>query len=276
MLVAAALVLAAVGLTAPPFAIAQEDMHKEAEVLAETPAEPLGVAVEAGFSSIYNFRGSNLFKEGKQMDQNGLAYGVLAYANGPWSLAYWTGWQTNGSNLSENIDVGYGAEQDLLAAWTTSLTDTVLLKIQGALYFWPMADSAITKTDFAYFLEPSAFVTWSDVIDATIGVAWFVGMPDSLKDYRYVYVSAMFAKTLELSPKLALAPTACLARKTYTSDLETEDNINDVMLTVPLIYAISDGLVLKPSVSAGWTNLSDLDFGDEYMVYGGLALGWAK
>ena len=88
---------------------------------------------------------------------------------------------------------------------------------------------------------------------------------------------------------MALLVSGGAGYKLYTSDADVEDNIYDVLATVGLEYGIDD-FTIRPSVSAGWTNftkatvteggvttvVSEGAFSDEYMVYGGLAIGWEK
>ncbi len=130
-------------LSFPSAAVCQEEEAEEAE-----EEDSLGLEIEAAFSSIYYFRGDNLFKKDKLMDQNGLASLSVTYALGPFSIVYWGGFQTNGDNISENIDVGLGAEQDLAVSYSHELPADLAVEVGVLSYMYPFADEEAAGTAF--------------------------------------------------------------------------------------------------------------------------------
>ncbi|MBM4354235.1 MAG: hypothetical protein FJ109_10645 [Deltaproteobacteria bacterium] len=250
--------------------------------------DSLGLEIEAAFSSLYYFRGDNLFKKDKLMDQNGLASLSVTYALGPVSIVYWGGFQTNGDNIGDNIDVGLGAEQDLAVSYTHELPADLAVEVGVLSYMYPFADEEAADTTFPVYLDPFVALSWSGFVDARMCVWWYLGVQDALKDYRYIYLNPSVGKEFALTPDLTLGVELVAGYKTYTlyvgaNDEVPRDNLWDVLLKVGATYTFLDDFYVTPSVSAGWTNLDEKGedgkepgFGDEYMVFGGLAVGWAK
>jgi hypothetical protein len=256
--------------------LALPEMSRAEDVAEEEEENSLGLSVEAAYSSLYYFRGDNLFKKDKLMDQNGLASLSASYAIGPFSVTYWGGLQTNGDNIGENIDVGLGAEQDLAVSFTQELPADLSVEVGILSYMYPFADEEAAGTSFPVYLDPFLAVAWSGIVDARMCTWWYLGVQDVLKDYRYIYLNPSVGKAFDITPALAIGVEVAGGYKIYTSDAEFEDNLWDVLLKVGVTWTFLEDFYLNPSISAGWTNLSEQGFGDEYMVFGGLAVGWEK
>jgi len=261
--------------------LALPEMSRAEDVAEEEEEDSLGLSVEVAYSSLYYFRGDNLFKKDKLMDQNGLASLSASYAIGPFSVTYWGGLQTNGDNIGENIDVGLGAEQDLAVSFTQELPADLSVEVGILSYMYPFADEEAAGTSFPVYLDPFLAVAWSGIVDARMCVWWYLGIPSALADQRYVYFNPSLGKEFELNPNWSLGVEVNAGYKTYTlyagdNDDVPEDNLWDVLLKVGVSWTFLEDFYLNPSISAGWTNLSEQGFGDEYMVFGGLAVGWEK
>lgn len=61
--------------------------------------EGLGLGFDAGFSSLYYFRGANLFAPEKAAKQNGMAIVAARYSMGGLTMGWWSGWQVLGDNI---------------------------------------------------------------------------------------------------------------------------------------------------------------------------------
>jgi hypothetical protein len=61
--------------------------------------------------------------------------------------------------------------------------------------------------------------------------------------------------------------------KLYNKFDEIDDNVHDVSDDVGVEAAAENGIYLVPAFHFAWTNLADLGFDEEYMVFGSLDLG---
>jgi len=257
---------------------------------AEAAAEGLGLTLTAGVSSIYNWRGKNLFAEEKLNDQNAMFSIGASYAIGDFSISYWGGYQILGDNIGDVIDVGLGAEQDLLFGWETELAENLTLGTTLALYFYPLAKEEVAGTAFPFYLEPSAVVTYSTGVDLKLGLIYYYGVQSALEGDRYLYVNPGIAKSIELGETLGLDLAGAFGLKVPTGDAAKElydtTNTQDVVVSAALPWSFGEGMSLAPKFSFAWTNITYItligshecekgaDFADSYMTYGGLDFTW--
>jgi hypothetical protein len=236
--------------------------------------EGLGLTLTTGVSSIYNWRGRNLFADNvKQNDQNALFSVGASYAFGDFSLSYWGGYQILGDNIGDNIDFAVGAEQDLLLGWETELAEDLTLGTTLALYFYPLAKETTT------YLEPSATVTYSTDVDLRLGLFYYYGIQDAIEYDRYLYVNPAVDKSVELSEALSLDLTGALGFKIPTGEaaelVYDKTNTMDALVSAALSYSINDGMTVAPKVNFAWTNIDRADFADTVMTYGGVDFEWS-
>jgi hypothetical protein len=256
-----------------PAAEAAADEAPAAEAAADEAPEGLGLTLTTGVSSIYNWRGRNLFADnGKQNDQNALFSVGASYAFGDFSLSYWGGYQILGDNIGDNIDDAVGAEQDLVFGWEQALADDLTLGAGLALYFYPLA------TDTTVYLEPSATVTYSTDVDLRLGLFYYYGIQDAIEYDRYLYVNPAVDKSVELSEALSLDLTGAFGLKIPTGEaaelVYDKTNTMDALVSAALSYSINDAMTVAPKVNFAWTNIDGADFADSYMTYGGLDFEW--
>jgi nucleoid-associated protein YgaU len=257
-----------------PAAEAAAEEAPAAEAAADEAPEGLGLTLTTGVSSIYNWRGRNLFADnGKQNDQNALFSVGASYAFGDFSLSYWGGYQILGDNIGDNIDDAVGAEQDLVFGWEQALADDLTLGAGLALYFYPLA------TDTTVYLEPSATVTYSTDVDLRLGLFYYYGIQDAIDSERYLYVNPAVDKSVELGEGLSLDLTGAFGLKVPTGDAAKaaydKTNTMDALVSAALSYSINDAMTVAPKVNFAWTNIDGADFADSYMTYGGLDFEWA-
>jgi hypothetical protein len=257
-----------------PAAEAAADEAPAAEAAADEAPEGLGLTLTTGVSSIYNWRGRNLFADnGKQNDQNALFSVGASYAFGDFSLSYWGGYQILGDNIGTNIDDAVGAEQDLVFGWEQALADDLTLGAGLALYFYPLA------TDTTVYLEPSATVTYSTDVDLRLGLFYYYGIQDAIEYDRYLYVNPAVDKSVELSEALSLDLTGAFGLKVPTGDAAKaaydKTNTMDALVSAALSYSINDGMTVAPKVNFAWTNIDRADFADTVMTYGGVDFEWS-
>jgi hypothetical protein len=244
----------------------------------ESESEGLGLTLTAGVSSIYNWRGKNLFAEEKLNDQNALFSIGASYAIGDFSISYWGGYQILGDNLGDNIDAGIGAEQDILFGWESEVAENVTLATTLALYFYPLAKEEIAGTAFPFYLEPSAVVTYSTAVDLKLGLFYYYGIQSALEIDRYLYVNPGIEKSIELGETLGLDLAGAFGLKVPTGDAAKDaydgNNSQDAVVSAALPWSFGEGMSLAPKLSFAWTNIKDADFADSYMTYGGLDFEW--
>lgn len=271
------------GAATPDAAAAAPAAEAEAAAPAEAAGEEgesegLGLTLTAGVSSIYNWRGRNLFAEEKLNDQNALFSIGASYAIGDFSISYWGGYQILGDNLGDNIDAGIGAEQDILFGWESEVAENVTLATTLALYFYPLAKEEAAGTAFPFYLEPSAVVTYSTAVDLKLGLFYYYGIQSAIESERYLYVNPGIEKSLELGETLGLDLAGAFGLKVPTGDAAKDaydgNNTQDVVVSAALPWSFGEGMSLAPKLSFAWTNIDGADFADSYMTYGGLDFEW--
>ena len=235
--------------------------------------EGLGLEVAAGISSIYAFRGVNVFADTHPRDQNAMASLGLSYSLGPLSISYWSAYQLRGKDVSGYVADGTGAEQDISLSYEQELAGpTVSLSL--AAYLYPFADPAAPGSELPAYLEPALGLGWSGFADLGLNVSWFAGLEGELAEDRYVYLNPTLVKTFELSKAAGLELSAGYGYKLRTAK-SNKDNVFDVLLSVGLPLQLLEGVTVTPSANGAWTNCGATEVADEYMIWGALTATWA-
>lgn len=244
-------------------------------------AKTLGLNLDLGFASAYNWRGLNAFGE-KQGDPNAfIAPGITWQAVPGLTLGYWGAFQVVGDNVSAKIDGGVGAENDLILAYTTAIAPATTATFGVVAYVYPLADAVAAGVSNPTYFEPSAAVAWTGPVDLALKASYYAGIQNELEAFRYVYVNPTVGKTLALSSKVGLGLALGVGYKAFASDYAAASNGNrtDVALGVALPIALSEQFYVKPAVNAAWTDLDKApdgtaaNFGDEAFVFGSVNLG---
>lgn len=245
-------------------------------VLVEEP-EPLGLTLDLGFASAYNFRGLNMFQSSSQWNQNAFLAPSVTWAVGDsgLSLGYWGAFQVVGPNIGSVVDAGIGAEQDLIISYSRPLSEGLSAGAGFTAYLYPFADAAVAGTRLPTYLEPALFATLTSKVDLGMRVAYYHGVQSAVSAYRYVYLNPTAGKTFALAERVSLAVSGSLGYKLFT-DRSTEvsqANRVDLLFSVGAPIDVVGGFYLKPSVSWAWTDLPDRSARNEMLVYGGVNAG---
>ena len=243
-------------------------------------AKTVGVNVDLGFATIYNFRGDNVFDDGKQMDQNGAFFPSVTWNIGETGLyvGYWGAYQLSGDSLSVNVTGALGHEQDLYLGWDKSFGPDDMLTFSAAFtyFFYPFATIELedgTVVDNPSIVEPLLGFSIFSAVDLGITVSYFAGIDDATKTLSHLYVKPSIGKSFSFGERFGLDMSLGAGFKVWTDEDGPEDNTVDLAFDFALPIALEGSLYAAPSVSLAWTNLNGVSADNEYMVYGGLNIG---
>jgi hypothetical protein len=228
----------------------------------------LGVDVEV--ASAYVFRGFNVFGD-KQLAQRSAVFPSATVTAGPVSGGFWGAYQLSGDNALQKVYEGFGAETDL---WLSYEGSAGALGYSALLlyYVFPFADEATAGAATPMYLEPGVGVSDSTAVDVGLDVSYFRGLQDATVSLSYVYIHPSVSRDISLPGGRALSLGGALGYKPWTNDSEAEDNTYDVQLDAMMTIPFGNAYV-APAVHVAWTNLADLDLGDEIIVWAGVHLG---
>jgi len=236
----------------------------------------LGLSADVGLSTAYFFRGLNVFQKDGQMDQHMFLAPSLTYtvAGTALQVGYWGAFQLNGDNASGNVDAGLGAEQDIFLAYSHSLAEHLTLAETLTFYYYPLAKEDMAGTDHSLFVEPMLSLTWTNIVDVSMRIAYMHGVQDALKFGRYTYISPSVSKTMELSAGIGLVATGWAGYKLFNED-GIESNVWDAGTTLAVTVDLPAGFYVRPSISLVWTNIESKEIGDELGFCGAVNVGMA-
>lgn len=244
------------------------------------PAEqpPPTLNLDLGLSSVYVFRGLNMFQKSSQSDQHAFLAPSLTVnvpgTNGL-TLNYWGAYQIAGSNIKEKLDGGTGAENDLTVSYARKMGDKLTGGAGLTSYIYPAAKKDVAGTRVPLYLEPFVFAALAAALDVGVKVTYMHGVQEAVSAYRYVYFNPTLAKTFELSKRVSLTPSASFGYKLFTdrSTPVSDANTVDVLVGLALPVTLTDALYVKPSACWAWTNLPGLTAGKEMVAFGGVNVG---
>jgi hypothetical protein len=269
-----------------------QDAPKEAEPVTEPAAPPADTGAETAkeeapapsaatvnidveTASAYVWRGLNLFGE-TYTTQNWSLFPSVTAVFGPVTVGYWGAFQLTGDNKSAVVDGGVGAEQDLILAYNGSIADNLTYSARLTYWIYPFADEAVAGTSTPMYLEPGVGVTYSTAADLGLYVGYYRGLQDATKDYSFIYINPTVAKTLPLSDTIALALGLSAGYKIHTGDYlgSTDENDQfDLLANVGATLPFSD-MYITPQVHAAYLSRNDFDFGDEFIAWAGVHVGY--
>ena len=255
-------------------------------LLAAAPApaaaegDGLGLTFDLGWASSYVFRGLNVFQETEQMDANMLLAPSIMWSifDTGLTLGYWGAFQLNGDNLSANIDGALGVEQDLFLTYGMELPANLSAEFGVAAYFYPAADEGVVGTACPFFVEPSASLTWSSIVDVSLGVSYFLGIQDeaAVRDISYLYLHPSVSKSFGFTDLIGMDVSLSYGFKYFTKDGNGgKDNVHDFDLGVAVPIRPLPNFYVTPAVHASWTNLEGpgKEFADGFVVWGAVNIG---
>jgi hypothetical protein len=235
-----------------------------------------GVNIDLGFSTLYIFRGLNLFQGGSNRDPH-----LALMPSGTWSvfdtglsITLFGAYQLNG-NVQENIDVGLGAEQDLIISYTHALPADLTITGTFVWYLYPFADEEQAGGTLPSYLEPIVDLVWGGPVDAGLQLAYNAGVQEALADFRYLYIAPKVARSFEFAGGDGSVDLAfSVGFKLFTQGELTRDNSYDMLLSAAVAVPVGNSGYLKPSFNLGWTNLADLGVDEEIIFWFGLSAGY--
>lgn len=240
----------------------------------------IGLSLGAGFSSMYMFRGKNLFadEDAGMNDQNGMVNFSAEYALGNFAVGYWNVHQVIGHNISQKMDEYTGSEHDLYVTYSDDLAGDLSWSAGLGLYVYPLANKV--SDQIPYYLEPSAGLTWSGPVEVGLGVSYYRGMPEDMQSESYIYLHPVVTRGFELTDVLGLEVSAGFGYKIFDEEQArvegqtTDDNAYDAVVTVGVPWSVMDNLTVTASANAGWSNFYGMDMTDELMEWGALNVSW--
>jgi len=238
--------------------------------------EKIGLNFSLELSSIYNFRGLNFYQGGSQHDQHFVLIPNIVYQlldTGVW-FSYRSAYQVTGENRSEIVDGGYGDEQNLGAGYRRNFAnDRLTLNTSFIYYFYPFSNKTAAGTECPSYIEPFAGVTYHSFADISVNFLYYLGVQSAVRDFSYFYANPRVGRTFEISPLFELFTGAGFGYKIFKDYGNIKDNVYDVVVDIEVPFKPLKNFFIAPSLHYGWTNLRQMNFFDESMLYGGVKLG---
>ena len=242
-----------------------------------SPAASAGVTIDVGLASVYNFRGLNTFGI-DQSDQYAVFSPSITWAifDTGLSLGYWGAYQINGDNMKANVDGGAGHEQDIILGYGIDWLDgSLALGATLTAFLYPFADEDIAGTTCPTYIEPSVILSYASVLDFSLQVAYFAGIQDEIKDFRYLYVRPYISKTFQLTKKVSQTIGVGYGYKLFNDRNKMKDNVHDIAFDLATTIAITDSYYITPAIRGGWTNLANKSAAEEYFLLASINTGFS-
>jgi hypothetical protein len=242
---------------------------------AEAAAPSTTINIDIETASAYIWRGLNLFGKTYTTQTMALFPSVTAML-GPVTVGYWGAYQLTGDNKTAVVDGGVGAEQDFVVAYNGSAAESLAYSARLTYYVYPFADEEVAGVSTPMYLEPGVSLTYSTVADLGLFVCYYAGLQDATKDYSFVYFNPTVGKTLPIAGDTTLALSLGAGYKIHTGDyppLGEENDQFDLAAHVGATIPLSD-VYITPQVHAAYLTKKDTDFGDEFIAWAGVHLGY--
>lgn len=242
------------------------------------PAERrFGVTVDVGVESAYVSRGLNVLQARSQLDQNPIVNPSINWAIGEtgFTLGLVGVYQFAGDNRAELVRAGIGNQQDVNLMFERKLTAN-FTGYAGLTYsFFPFADAAVAGTAVPSMIEPKVAVSLHTTIDVGLQVAYSACIQDAIASGRHLYIHPVLWKTIDLSTDDALDVSVSGGAKLW-DDAKITNNVADVQADIVYSRELSTGFHARPGIHYAWTNLDNVTFEKEHVVWvslhGGLEL----
>jgi hypothetical protein len=235
----------------------------------------LGVEIDLGVASIYAYRGINVYKAQDQSEANALFSPSITWTIGETgvSLGYVGVYQMTGANRSALVDSGVGHEQNLALSYARSFSDRITGAASLTYTAFPFAKASVAGTTLPSYLEVGVGASYAGPVDVALSLSYLAGVQEVLAESRHAYARPSVAKTIEIASGVELSLAGGAGFKLYTTERDTTDNVVDISLDAKVRLRVGDRAYVSPAVHYGWTNLDDLAFADEQMVWGSLNTG---
>ncbi|MCB9558521.1 MAG: hypothetical protein H6707_20560 [Deltaproteobacteria bacterium] len=259
----------AVGVTTS--SVATPDAPKDiapAATVAKAAAKTIGLEVGFELSSLYNFRGVNVFRHQHQNEQKALFAPSLAYHLGSSgvSVGYWGAFQYTGHNQGELVSAGVGHKQELYLRYERAIGEHGRWSAGLIYYFYPFADAAVAGTRLPSYLEPALGLGYRGAVDLGVVASYYAGLQSALAD-RYLYIRPTIAKTVSLNRWAGVSLGAGLGVKVFNDPQKMSDNVFDFNLDCGLPLSFGRAFSITPALHLAWSHFDALAAGEEYMVW---------
>lgn len=229
----------------------------------------LGLNADLGWSSLYVFRGADVFG-----DDMLLSPGVTWSPREGLSVGWWGAFQLGGEDAEANVDLATGAEQDIYVTYESALgTESLTLASALYLYSYPFAKYDVVGADFPHFLEPGVTLTWSGPIDLGLQIAYMTSFQSALKGYSYLYARPILGFSAEVGGPVTLDAALGFGVKSLGGDYVSSDNRYDAQVDLAGTVATNSPLYLTLGLHSAWSNNQVLGISDELLYWGSLNVG---
>lgn len=241
---------------------------------AAPPREPLGLRIDLGYASAYNYRGLNYFGGGNQLAQRGMLAPSVSWTIGKTglSLAYLSAYPIHGPNPGELMKSGYGGEQDLTLTYSRSFTGSLSASAWIAGSAYPFASPAVAGTRVPVYLDPGASITYSTFVDLSLSASFMVGLQTAIEAYRYAYLRPTVARKLTINDRVAVETAAGAGLKLFVVSAAPPGNRVDLSADVRVPIKIGSGYV-APGIHYAWSDVGDRPATTGHMVFGSFNTG---
>ncbi len=259
---------------ASPATTGQSQASREENEPPKTPT----LNLDLGLSSVYVFRGINMFQKSSQWDQHAFAAPSVTFnvpgTNGL-TIGYWGAYQLLGSNIGDKVDAGTGAENDLTVSYVRELAAKLTGGAGVTGYTYPLANKDAAGTRVPVYLEPFVVAAFASFVDVGAKISYMHGVQQAVSAYRYVYLNPSVSKTVTLSTAVSLVGSASFGYKLFTdrSTAVSDANTVDLLASIALPVTLSPKLYVKPSASWAWTDLPGISTQKEMVAFGGVNVG---
>lgn len=242
-------------------AFGQTDAEASASAPAPAPAaedETIGMNIDFGVATHYNFRGLNVFQSSSQQETKPAFFPSVTQSFGSTGLylGYWGAFQINGDNRGDLVAGALGHEQDVYVGWDKSFGPGEMLTFSAmaTYFFYPFAgddDVALPS-----YVEPLLGFGVSTFVDLGVSVSYFIGLDDLTSPYTHLYIKPSVGKSFSFSDKVGMDLGLGVGFKVWSDD-DTADagNTVDVAFDVAVPIAVAGSFYVSPSISMVWTNL---------------------
>lgn len=237
------------------------------------PADPaaeensaIGLNIDFGIATHYNFRGLNVFTDSTQQATKPAFFPSITQSFGETGLyaGYWGAFQINGDNRGEVVAGALGHEQDLYVGFDRSFAKNDMLTFSALVtyFFYPFAESG--DVALPSYIEPLLGFSVATAVDIGISVSYFIGLDDLTSPYTHLYIKPSVGKSFTFSDRLGLDLGLGVGFKVWNDD-DTADagNTVDVAFDVGVPISVAGSFYVSPGISMVWTNLEGrADTGD--------------
>lgn len=245
----------------------------------EAPSTLINIDVEA--ASAYVWRGVNLFGGPEQDKQAFSVFPGITATFGGFSIGYWGAFQLSGDGANDPstlVDAGVGAETDLIAKYSGSLTDNLSYSAMLTYWIYAAADEAVAGVATPMYIEPGAGLSYTTAADLGLYVGYYRGLQDVTAPASFVYINPSVGKTIPLTEDIGLSLGLTAGYKIYTDPDTAEDKALDLTLNVGATIPFSD-MYITPQVHASYVTrddsvIADPEFGDQFIAWAGVHVGY--